>query len=51
MPSPYPESVICGEDLPYLAGGVVHQHVPGGRVSPPLAERGIQHQTRQHRNS
>jgi hypothetical protein len=30
------------DDLPYLAGGVVHQHVPGGRVGPPPAESGVQ---------
>jgi hypothetical protein len=39
--------VQSGEDLPHLAGGVIDEHVPGGRVGPPPAQAGIQDQAEQ----
>ena len=36
------------EDAADFAGGVEDQHVPGGRVGPPPAQRGVQGQARQH---
>jgi hypothetical protein len=37
-----PPSMSGEEDVPYFAGGVEDQHVPGGRVGPPPAQRGVQ---------
>jgi hypothetical protein len=39
--------VTSQEDLVRLAGGVVDQYVPGGRIGPPPAEAGVQRQSEQ----
>jgi hypothetical protein len=38
------------ENVPDLASGAVEQHVSGGRVRPPPAQRGVEHQAEQYRD-
>ncbi len=44
---PVSPSMSGKEDVPYFAGGVEDQYVPGGRVGPPPSQDSVQDQARQ----